>query len=366
MNFRRLLLASAAILALPAAASAQVGSATPGFYLGLGGGWNKVRDADWNSTNGAVGSSGEMEFSNGWAVIGALGYQMGNGFRVELEPGYRRNSADSTTTNVGDRDADGRLSALSLMTNAIYELPLTFGLRPYLGVGIGGARLSADFSIPNVAGADLSVDDEDWVFAYQGIAGLGFALSDTVTLGIDYRYFKTQDPEFNSNRAGAGGKWEGEYASHTILASLRYSFGSPRPEPMRAAPIATPAPAPVPTPAPAVMRQSQTFLVFFDWDSANLTSAARDTVTTAVNAIRSGGNARIEVVGHTDTSGSPQYNQRLGLRRADAVRAEMTRQGIAQTAITTRSAGETQLRVPTADGVREAQNRRAEIVLPPS
>jgi OOP family OmpA-OmpF porin len=119
-------------------------------------------------------------------------------------------------------------------------------------------------------------------------------------------------------------------------------------------------------PAAAPVRQTQTFLVFFDWDSANLTAAARDTITTAVNAIRAGGNARIEVVGHTDTSGTPQYNQRLGQQRADAVRAEMTRQGVAANAITTRSAGETQLRVPTADNVREAQNRRAEIILPPS
>jgi len=365
MTIRRLLLASAAVLALPAAASAQVGSATPGFYLGLGGGWNKARDADWSSANGPVGTSGEMEFEHGWAVIGALGYQLGNGFRVEFEPGYRRNSADSTSTTFGGRDADGRISAISLMGNAIYELPLTFGLRPYIGVGLGAARLSADFTVPNQGGLPLRVDDEDWVFAYQGIAGVGYALTDNVTVALDYRYFKTRDPEFSSSRGSIGGTFESEYSAHTVLASVRYSFGSPRAEPMAAAPVAAPAPAPAPAQAVAPVRQTQTFLVFFDWDSANLTTAARDTIVTAVNTIRSGGNARIEVVGHTDTSGSPQYNQRLGQRRADAVRAEMTRQGIAGNSITTRTAGETQLRVPTGDNVREAQNRRAEIILPP-
>ena len=72
---------------------------------------------------------------------------------------------------------------------------------------------------------------------------------------------------------------------------------------------------------------------------------------------------RIEVAGHADRSGTPAYNQRLSQRRADAVAAELVRQGIARNEIAVSAYGESRPLVPTADGVREPQNRRVEIVL---
>ena len=72
---------------------------------------------------------------------------------------------------------------------------------------------------------------------------------------------------------------------------------------------------------------------------------------------------KIEVAGHADRSGTPQYNQRLSERRAQAVAAELVRQGVARTDIAITAFGESRPLVPTADGVREPQNRRVEIVL---
>ena len=72
---------------------------------------------------------------------------------------------------------------------------------------------------------------------------------------------------------------------------------------------------------------------------------------------------RIEVAGHADRSGSPQYNQRLSQRRADNVAAELVRQGVSRGDIAVSAYGETRPLVPTADGVREPQNRRVEIVM---
>ena len=72
---------------------------------------------------------------------------------------------------------------------------------------------------------------------------------------------------------------------------------------------------------------------------------------------------RNEVAGHADGSGSPQCNQRLSLRRADAVAAELMAHGISLNEITVSAYGESRPLVPTADGVREPQNRRVEIVL---
>ena len=69
------------------------------------------------------------------------------------------------------------------------------------------------------------------------------------------------------------------------------------------------------------------------------------------------------MAGHADRSGSPAYNQRLSQRRADNVAAELVRQGVSRNEIVVSAYGETRPLVPTADGVREPQNRRVEIVL---
>ena len=69
------------------------------------------------------------------------------------------------------------------------------------------------------------------------------------------------------------------------------------------------------------------------------------------------------MAGHADRSGTPQYNQRLSQRRADAVAAELVRQGVSRNEIMVTAFGESRPLVPTADGVREPQNRRVEIVL---
>jgi outer membrane protein OmpA-like peptidoglycan-associated protein len=69
------------------------------------------------------------------------------------------------------------------------------------------------------------------------------------------------------------------------------------------------------------------------------------------------------VTGHADRSGSDAYNMALSLRRANAVKDQLVREGIAANQIVVVGRGESQPLVPTADGVREPQNRRVEIVL---
>jgi outer membrane protein OmpA-like peptidoglycan-associated protein len=105
------------------------------------------------------------------------------------------------------------------------------------------------------------------------------------------------------------------------------------------------------------------FIVFFDFDRADITPEAARIIRAAADAAKRGNVPRIMVTGHTDLSGSVAYNQRLSERRAEAVRAQLVREGIATNAIATTGRGKAQPLVPTADGVREPQNRRAEIVL---
>ena len=107
---------------------------------------------------------------------------------------------------------------------------------------------------------------------------------------------------------------------------------------------------------------AKTFLVFFDWDRANLTSRGAGIVRDAAAYSQGNRYTRIEVNGNTDTSGTPAYNQGLSERRARTVAGELVRDGVPQSAIDMHAYGDTHLLVPTGPGVREPQNRRVEIV----
>jgi outer membrane protein OmpA-like peptidoglycan-associated protein len=106
-----------------------------------------------------------------------------------------------------------------------------------------------------------------------------------------------------------------------------------------------------------------TFTLFFDWDRANITPDAQQIVEAAAGTYKSEPSASVQVTGHTDTSGTAAYNQRLSVRRADAVAAALAEGGVPRSAMTVTGVGESDLKVQTPPGVREPQNRRVEIVI---
>jgi OOP family OmpA-OmpF porin len=115
---------------------------------------------------------------------------------------------------------------------------------------------------------------------------------------------------------------------------------------------------PVVEAAPAA--QAEPFLVFFDLDSSSLNADSREIIRRAAGVARDSGAASIEVVGHTDSSGSAKHNDALSVRRANAVRDALMGNEVTGNAISIEGRGESDLLVPTADGVPEEQNRRAQ------
>jgi hypothetical protein len=105
------------------------------------------------------------------------------------------------------------------------------------------------------------------------------------------------------------------------------------------------------------------YQVFFGLNQATVPEQDRPIIAQAAQDYLQGGRPRIDVTGHTDTSGSAAGNLRLSERRAEAVAAELVRNGVPATSIVTVGRGEEDLLVPTADGVREPRNRRVEIVV---
>jgi hypothetical protein len=113
-------------------------------------------------------------------------------------------------------------------------------------------------------------------------------------------------------------------------------------------------------PPPAA--QTPSFMVFFDWDRSDLSAQAMTTIQQAAAAYKSNSGARITATGHTDTSGPNNYNMALSLRRAGAIKGALGQAGVPASAIDTVGKGEEGLMIQTADGVREPQNRRVEIL----
>ena len=125
---------------------------------------------------------------------------------------------------------------------------------------------------------------------------------------------------------------------------------------MRPPPPAPPPPPPTPPPV------AQAYLTFFDLDRAELTPEGFSIVQTAAANAGIAGAPGLVVVGHADRSGTPAYNMRLSMRRAESVGQALVDLGIPPQAIVLDAKGEEEPLIPTDDGVPEPQNRRVEIL----
>jgi outer membrane protein OmpA-like peptidoglycan-associated protein len=344
MMTKSALLLAAALIATPVAqASADT---VPGWYAGLGAGVNFQNKTD-NDTAGVPSFSFNQP---GYDVLGNAGYAWSDGLRLEGEAFHSRAVV---------KDADGSLNNTDLFANALYDINLGSFLTPYVGAGVGVDFVDADNIGPFLSGNSTAhINGSSVKLAYQGIAGVAAKLDNEWEVTADYRYVASLDPKLNNN---VGGKDRIDNASHNIILGVRYNFDSPAPvvakyteaPAVQSRVAAKPVVAPVP----------QTFQVFFDFNKADLTPEAKRIIASAAQEYKSGKFVRIVVTGHTDTVGSAKYNKGLSDRRAAAVKTEFASLGVNASVVVTQGVGKNGLLVPTNDGVREAQNRRAEIVL---
>jgi outer membrane protein OmpA-like peptidoglycan-associated protein len=333
-----MILAAGLGLAAPSLAHAE-------WYVSADGGVSWLQDQDVSFPNASYTAENDI----GPAFLGAVGYSFG-AIKVEGELGYRTNDVDKLKNLSGS--SGGSTDAYSVMGNAIYDFNATGSWHPFVGLGIGAAYL--DFDKVSRNSAEL-YSGNSWEFAYQGFAGLSYDLDDNWSVKGQYRYFATTDGEV---KTPAGLKGDAEYANHSVMVGLTYRFGAPKASKVAAA---APTPAPAAKPAAPV---AQNYMVFFDFDKATLTPEGQAVVSKAAAAYKAGARPRIDLTGHADRAGSDAYNMKLSQRRADAVKAALVGQGVAAGQIAVAAKGESAPLVSTADGVREPQNRRVEIVMP--
>ena len=126
-------------------------------------------------------------------------------------------------------------------------------------------------------------------------------------------------------------------------------------------PPAPPPPPPPPGPMAAPVG-ARVFTVYFGWNRSWVGPSGMAVLQQAAAVFRAGGAVTVQVTGHTDTSGSPVYNQRLSERRAHHVAHILAHMGVPWNQMAISGRGEADLAVPTPDGVREPRNRRVTVI----
>ncbi len=370
MTSLRNTLMAATLLALPVVAQAQP---VTGLYIGAGAGYDYLHDLNVRpgvSTSANPLRNGTLAGSGGPVGLVSLGWGFGNGLRAEIEGNIR--SEHERINNAGFGGGTN-LSTYGGMANVLYDFNLG-PVAPYIGAGVGYEVTQTNNTTiySNGTGPTAGLPPVKAVFgngstgnfAAQGIVGAALPIAGVPGLALtaEYRFMAVLGNNSvngvstvgvaGSRTAvisGASLKLDNQYHSAALIG-VRYNFGVAPP----------PAPAPVPVaPAPA----ARSFLVFFDWDKADLSARARQIIAEAAQTSTKVAVTRIEVSGNADRSGTPAYNLVLSRRRADNVAAELVRDGVPKASISVMAYGDTRPLVPTAAGVREPQNRRVEIVL---
>ena len=322
---KKALYVAGALVLLPSIGHAQEFAPLPGFYIGagVGGAWYL------NSTT-TVG--GTFSGTTGMLADVVAGYDF-VGPRVELEVGFGLIPFTANLANtVAASNFSGSAHQLQVMGKLLYDFIPASTFTPYIGAGAGVAFVDSNAFLGNT------------LFAYEGIVGLGYNIDSQWRVALEGRYVGTTNANVVINGVNVG------VNNSNIIAMVygQYKFAPPV--------AAAPPPAPQAAAPPS-------FMVFFDWDSSSLSEASLNVVRQASTAFKSKGSARIRATGHTDTSGPEAYNMALSLRRANAVKDALVRDGVPAAAITVIGRGEAGLLVKTADGVREPKNRRVEIVI---
>jgi OOP family OmpA-OmpF porin len=128
-----------------------------------------------------------------------------------------------------------------------------------------------------------------------------------------------------------------------------------------AAPVQAPSEAAAPDMSKPMKVEDAMYLVFFDFDKSGIGSGGQSVLDAVAQEIKSRSLSTVRIVGNTDTSGTHEYNQKLGMRRAIAVKDALEKRGVSPSIMKVESHGEDTLLVKTPQGVREPANRRTEI-----
>lgn len=183
MNCSKLLLASLGTTLLSSVALAEHNR----FYLRADIGGTSTKDVELREFFGqALVPGSEISLDPGVRVGVRAGYGITDWFAAEVETGVTANDIDTIT---GATRAEGSLASVPLLLNARFHVPDNSRVSPYVGAGIGLASTLLTADRITIGGTSLDGSTADVTLAFQAFAGIDFAINDTMSLGVEYRYF---------------------------------------------------------------------------------------------------------------------------------------------------------------------------------
>jgi outer membrane protein OmpA-like peptidoglycan-associated protein len=367
-----------------------------GWYVGLEGGFNTLNPQDFRIYGsypqpGTV--AGNVKSKDGYLAGFITGYAFQFGLRPELELDWRRNDYRSMTLIDGS-PADyihGYENTDTAMGNLWFDFFKSRSFHPYLGGGVGGARIAIrnagygfSGSVLGIPTAARDVELRNWfdvVLAYQYGGGINFDINDHWNASVDYRHLDSSRGDFNLLADAPDTHIETRVHSNSYMFSIRYSFAAPEqpapppPEPpVQVVPTQEepppPPPPPCQPPAPGQpinlegCKVGDTIVlrgVNFEFDKATLTVNAKTLLDQVADALLARPDIKVEIDGHTDSKGSDAYNQKLSQRRAESVKQYLVGRGIDAGRMTTQGFGESKPVADNSTAEGRELNRRVEL-----
>ena len=208
-----------------------------------------------------------------------------------------------STSNIPGTALTNKAGSLTALANLSYDFMPTSVITPYIGAGAGIAFIDSNASLGSTQ------------FAWDALVGVALQHQQRALVRPRGPLCRHNEPERQRRMAQT---FSGQNQNFLALAGVAYKFGAAGRRRRRRRRRRWPPPS---------------FMVFFDWDRSNLSQQALNTIRQAADAYKTKGNARITATGHTDTSGPEDYNMALSLRRANAVKDALVRDGVPATAI---------------------------------
>ena len=175
----------------------------PSYYVSGEGGVSLPPDL--HLTDGTTGTVQRESFGTGFAAGGAVGYDTGTGWRVELNALYQHTAVD----RLNGTATAGHLSSTGVMANATYDLLPNAQFTPYVGAGVG---------FENVGGQVGGLSGRAWEPAYQAEAGLRTDVSDRASLFGEYRFSQSESVTLSDGTDSA----HQHVSDHALLAGVSF------------------------------------------------------------------------------------------------------------------------------------------------
>ena len=191
----------------------------PGLYVGGNFGLASLNESDISSSDIPAGVNMKFITDKGLSLGGFVGYAFENNFRIEGELVSQSNDFDKIKVDyLGTKvalDLDGDISSGALLANGYYDFKNESRFTPFIGAGVGIANVVIN-DLEIVGSGESDEDGDETVIAYQLTVGVGYEITERITLDLKYRYFATEDLDIDGGTV--------EYSSNNFYSGIRFSF----------------------------------------------------------------------------------------------------------------------------------------------